>query len=191
MRHGVSSRGRRGIGVHGRRAPATARGAPRHRGRAGHRRLERGCLGRRSCSRRSAAAYPSLVYAPLQAGDLAGLDVVFLALPHGQSQAIAGSLVDTVGHVVDLGADFRLPRADYEQWYGEAHAAPELLDRFAFGLPELYRAEIGEARARRRARLLSDDGRARARSAARTTGWSSRRASWSTRRPACRAPGGA
>jgi N-acetyl-gamma-glutamyl-phosphate reductase len=93
-----------------------------------------------------AAAYPSLVYAPLQAGDLAGLDVVFLALPHGQSQAIAGSLVDTVGHVVDLGADFRLPRADYEQWYGETHTAPQLLDRFAFGLPELYRAEIGAAR---------------------------------------------
>jgi N-acetyl-gamma-glutamyl-phosphate reductase len=93
-----------------------------------------------------AAAYPSLVFAPLDAADLAGLDVVFLALPHGQSQAIAGSLVDTVGHLVDLGADFRLPRADYEQWYGEAHTAPELLDRFAFGLPELYRAEIGEAR---------------------------------------------
>lgn len=93
-----------------------------------------------------AAAYPSLVYAPLQAGDLAGLDVVFLALPHGQSQAIAGSLVDTVGHLVDLGADFRLPRAEYEQWYGETHTAPELLDRFAFGLPELYRAEIGAAR---------------------------------------------
>ena len=92
-----------------------------------------------------AAAYPSLVYAPMAAADLAGLDVVFLALPHGNSQAIAGSLVDTVGHVVDLGADFRLPLADYEQWYGETHTAPELLDRFAFGLPELYRAEIGAA----------------------------------------------
>ena len=59
-----------------------------------------------------AAAYPSLVYAPLEAADLAGLDVVFLALPHGQSQAIAGSLVDTVGHLVDLGADHRLRDED-------------------------------------------------------------------------------
>ncbi len=92
-----------------------------------------------------AAAYPSLVYAPLVATDLAGLDVVFLALPHGQSQSIAGSLVDTVGHIVDLGADFRLPRADYEQWYQETHTAPELLARFAFGLPELYRADITAA----------------------------------------------
>jgi N-acetyl-gamma-glutamyl-phosphate reductase len=93
-----------------------------------------------------AAAYPSLVYAPLQAGDLAGLDLVFLALPHGQSQSIAGALVDSVVHVVDLGADFRLPQPTYEQWYGETHTAPELLDQFAFGLPELYRDDIGAAR---------------------------------------------
>ena len=87
--------------------------------------------------------------------DLAGLDVVFLCLPHGQSQAIAGDLVDTVGHVVDLGADFRLPVADYEQWYGEAHTAPELIERFAFGMPELYRDEIVAARARRVARAAT------------------------------------
>ena len=43
---------------------------------------------------------------------------------------------------MDLGADFRLPAPDYEQWYGETHAAPELLDRFAFGLPELFRDTI-------------------------------------------------
>jgi len=92
-----------------------------------------------------AAAYPALVYAPLVATDLAGLDVVFLALPHGQSQSVAGSLVDTVGHLVDLGADFRLPLADYEHWYHETHTAPELLSRFAFGLPELYRADISAA----------------------------------------------
>jgi N-acetyl-gamma-glutamyl-phosphate reductase len=92
------------------------------------------------------AAYPSLAYSPLVPGDLAGLDLVFLALPHGQSQSIAGALVDTVGHVVDLAADFRLPQPDYEEWYGEGHTAPELLDQFAFGLPELYRAEVGAAR---------------------------------------------
>jgi N-acetyl-gamma-glutamyl-phosphate reductase len=72
--------------------------------------------------------------------------VVFCTLPHGQSQALAPALVDTVGHVVDLGADFRLPRAEYEHWYGEAHAAPELIDRFAYGMTELYRAELADAR---------------------------------------------
>ena len=93
-----------------------------------------------------APAYPATTYGPLVPAELAGLDLVFLALPHGQSQLVAAELVETVGHVVDLGADFRLPQADYEQWYGEAHTAPELLERFAFGLPELYREEIVAAR---------------------------------------------
>ena len=66
--------------------------------------------------------------------------------PHGHSQAIAAQLVDTVGHVVDLGADFRLPQADYERWYGEAHAAPELIERFTYGMTELYRDELATAR---------------------------------------------
>jgi N-acetyl-gamma-glutamyl-phosphate reductase len=92
-----------------------------------------------------AAAYPGLVYGPVETRELAGLDVVFLALPHGKSQDVAGELVDAVGHVVDLGADFRLPQADYEAWYLEAHRAPELLERFAFGLPEFYRSEIAAA----------------------------------------------
>jgi N-acetyl-gamma-glutamyl-phosphate reductase len=93
-----------------------------------------------------APIYGALTYESVVPGDLAGLDVVFLCLPHGRSQAMAADLVDTVAHVVDLGADFRLPAADYEQWYGEAHTAPALLDHFAFGMPELYRDEIVAAR---------------------------------------------
>jgi N-acetyl-gamma-glutamyl-phosphate reductase len=89
-----------------------------------------------------AVAYEGLTYESVAPPDLAGLDLVFLCLPHGRSQAIAADLVDTVAHVVDLGADFRLPASSYEQWYGETHSAPALLDRFAFGLPELYRDEI-------------------------------------------------
>ena len=93
-----------------------------------------------------APAYPATTYGPLVPAELAGLDLVFLALPHGQSQLVAAELVETVGHVVDLGADFRLPQADYEQWYGEAHDVPGLLEDFAFGLPELYRDDIVAAR---------------------------------------------
>jgi N-acetyl-gamma-glutamyl-phosphate reductase len=87
-------------------------------------------------------AYPGLVFHPFDPSDLDGVDVAFLALPHGQSQRHAAALVDRVAHLVDIGADFRLPAAAYEQWYGEAHQAPELIDRFVFGLPELFRAEI-------------------------------------------------
>ncbi len=90
-----------------------------------------------------AGAYPELVLAAFDADACAGLDVVFLALPHGASQAIVPDLLGKVGHVVDLAADFRLTDAAlYPRWYGEAHSAPELLGDFAYGLPELFRDDI-------------------------------------------------
>ena len=90
-----------------------------------------------------AAAHPDLVFEAYDPDRLDGLDLVFLALPHGASQAIVPELVGRVGHLVDLAADFRLDDAAlYPRWYGEAHQAPELLGRFAYGLPELFRAEI-------------------------------------------------
>lgn len=87
-------------------------------------------------------AYGDTFYAPLAAADLRGLDFVFCALPHGASQALLPDIVDDVAHVVDLGADFRLPADAYERWYGEAHTAPQLVDRFAYGLVELYRDDL-------------------------------------------------
>ncbi|MHB1138637.1 MAG: N-acetyl-gamma-glutamyl-phosphate reductase, partial [Microthrixaceae bacterium] len=42
-----------------------------------------------------------------------------------------------------LGADFRLPDpAAYPRWYGEEHTRPELLERFVYGMPELYRDQL-------------------------------------------------
>ena len=87
-----------------------------------------------------AAAYGDLRYAGYDPADLAGLDVVFLALPHGQSQKLVPELRGKVAHVVDLAADFRLADpALYPAWYGEEHEAPELLADFVYGLPELGR----------------------------------------------------
>ncbi len=88
------------------------------------------------------AAYPELRYSALAPADLDGLDVAFLGLPHGESQRHAAAVVGRVAHVVDIGADFRLPAASYEQWYGEAHQVPDLLPQFAYGLPELFREKI-------------------------------------------------
>jgi N-acetyl-gamma-glutamyl-phosphate reductase len=89
------------------------------------------------------ASYPDLVFSAYDPAVCAGLDVVFLALPHGASQAIVPELVGKVTHLVDLAADFRLrDPALYPTWYGEAHTAPDLLDDFAYGLPELFRSEI-------------------------------------------------
>ena len=93
-----------------------------------------------------AAAYPRLTFTAYDPAAAAGLDVVFLGLPHGASQAIVPELVGKVGHLVDLAADFRLRDASlYPQWYGETHTAPELLADFTYGLPELFRDELRAA----------------------------------------------
>jgi len=93
-----------------------------------------------------AAAYPGLVYEEQQPDRFDGLDLVFCALPHGESQRIVPSLRGRVGVVVDLAADFRLRDPGlYPEWYGEPHAAPELLAETAYGLPELFREQLAGA----------------------------------------------
>ncbi len=91
-----------------------------------------------------ALAYPGAQvnsYAPEALDE--GVDLAFAALPHGQSQAIAPDVIGRGIPFVDLGADFRLDSAeDYALWYKEPHRAPELLDRFVYGIPELHRASI-------------------------------------------------
>jgi N-acetyl-gamma-glutamyl-phosphate reductase len=87
-----------------------------------------------------AAAYPDLILAEADPARAEGLDLVFLALPHGLSQDLVPELRKRVGTVVDLAADFRLKDPSlYPQWYGAEHRCPELLAEAAFGLPELYR----------------------------------------------------
>jgi N-acetyl-gamma-glutamyl-phosphate reductase len=93
-----------------------------------------------------AAAYPTLRFSALDPAALEGLDLVYFCLPHGQSQEVIPELVGRVGLMVDLAADFRLKDpAVYRTWYGEEHRAPELLDRFVYGLPELHRKELAGA----------------------------------------------
>jgi N-acetyl-gamma-glutamyl-phosphate reductase len=95
-----------------------------------------------------AAAYPDLAFTPYGPDVVHDLDVVFLGLPHGASQSIVPDLMGRVDHIVDLAADFRLHDASlYPTWYGEAHAAPDLLTEFVYGLPELHRADIIGAKA--------------------------------------------
>jgi N-acetyl-gamma-glutamyl-phosphate reductase len=90
-----------------------------------------------------AAAYPDLVFDPLDASRVEGLDLLFLALPHGASQDLVPDLRKRVGTIVDLAADFRLKDASlYPNWYGAEHTSPELLPEFAFGIPELFRSEL-------------------------------------------------
>ena len=95
-----------------------------------------------------AARYPDLRFTPYEAAAVAGLDLVFLGMPHGASQPVVAELAGQVKWLVDLAADFRLhDPALYPQWYGEAHSAPELLGQLAYGLPELFRPQIAAASA--------------------------------------------
>jgi N-acetyl-gamma-glutamyl-phosphate reductase len=95
-----------------------------------------------------ALAYPASVVEGYRADSLEGCALVFAALPHGESQKIAASILAGGAKVVDLGADFRLDdAAAYERWYHEPHSEPDLLGRFVYGIPELNRGAIAGASA--------------------------------------------
>ncbi|CAM5425450.1 N-acetyl-gamma-glutamyl-phosphate reductase OS=Streptomyces tendae OX=1932 GN=argC PE=3 SV=1 [Streptomyces tendae] len=104
-----------------------------------HPEVEIGALtGASNAGQRLGALQPHLlpladrVLEPTTPEALAGHDVVFLALPHGESAAVAEQLGDEV-LVIDMGADFRLKdAADWEAFYGSPHAGT-----WPYGLPEL------------------------------------------------------
>lgn len=73
-------------------------------------------------------------------------DVVFTAVPHGASMALAPDLRWAGCRLIDIGSDFRFrDAAVYEKWYGVKHTCPELAAESAYGLPELFREEIAQA----------------------------------------------
>jgi N-acetyl-gamma-glutamyl-phosphate reductase len=90
--------------------------------------------------------------APEDLQALAGLDLLFLALPHGQAMEIVPRLPPSL-KVVDLSGDFRLgDRALFEQHYGREHTSMETQSNFVYGLTETNRERIA------RARLVSNPG---------------------------------
>ncbi|KAJ4830099.1 hypothetical protein Tsubulata_017785 [Turnera subulata] len=78
--------------------------------------------------------------------DFSDVDAVFCCLPHGTTQEIIKGLPKRL-KVVDLSADFRLRNiTEYEQWYGQPHRAPDLQEEAVYGLTEVLRDEIKNAR---------------------------------------------
>lgn len=76
-----------------------------------------------------------------------GAEIAFLALPHGVAAEIARALLERGLKVIDLSADFRLrSAATYEEFYGHAHPAPDLLGEAVYGLPEVRPDAIANAR---------------------------------------------
>jgi len=82
-----------------------------------------------------------------QAAALDKCDVVFFATPNGIAMGQAQALLAAGTRIVDLAADFRIRDvAEWEKWYGMKHAAPDLVAAAAYGLPEVNRESIRQAR---------------------------------------------
>ncbi|MFZ1396739.1 MAG: N-acetyl-gamma-glutamyl-phosphate reductase [Candidatus Promineifilaceae bacterium] len=85
-----------------------------------------------------------LKFSPVEA--LEPCDLLFLALPHGRAAEQIDQFASLAPRLIDLSADFRLrDPAAYEEWYGRSHPAPEWLNKFVYGLPELHRDSLREA----------------------------------------------
>jgi N-acetyl-gamma-glutamyl-phosphate reductase len=78
---------------------------------------------------------------------LAGCDVVFFATPNGVAMGEARAVLEGGARIVDISADFRIKDvAEWERFYKTKHAAPELVAQAVYGLPEMNRERIGQAK---------------------------------------------
>ena len=88
-----------------------------------------------------------LKFSDAKTAPLSGCDVVFFATPHGVAMEQARPLLDSGVKVIDLAADFRLKDPTvFEQWYKTPHACKDLLSQAVYGLPEVNREAIREAK---------------------------------------------
>ena len=103
--------------------------------------------GRSAAGQRLGEVFPHLAGIDLDIkAELGEVELAFSAMPHQASAAEVVPLLKQGTKVVDISADFRLKdAAQYGQWYGSAHPAPELLKQAVYGLPELYRSQVASA----------------------------------------------
>ncbi len=79
--------------------------------------------------------------------NLQSCDIVFFATPNGVAMEQAPALLDAGVRIIDLAADYRIRDvADWSRWYGMQHASPDWVDKAVYGLPEMNRAAIRNAR---------------------------------------------
>lgn len=95
----------------------------------------------------SLRGYVDLAFADPATADLSGCDVVFFATPHGVAMSQAQALLTANVKVIDLAADFRLQdTAVFEKWYKMPHCCADVLKDAVYGIPELYRDKIKNAK---------------------------------------------
>ena len=91
--------------------------------------------------------YLDLAFTDPSIEELSLCDVVFFATPHGVAQSMMKAFIDSGIKTIDLSGDFRLTDVDiWESWYGQKHACPELIPQAVYGLPEMNRSKIIDAR---------------------------------------------
>jgi len=95
----------------------------------------------------SLRGYVNLQFSDPAQVDLSGCDLVFFATPNGIAMQQARALIAQGVRVIDLAADFRIKDIPtWEKWYGMTHACPELVSEAVYGLPEINRAAIAQAK---------------------------------------------
>ncbi len=91
--------------------------------------------------------YCNVIFSEPDIAELSSCDVVFFATPNGAAMLMAEALLSRGVRVIDLSADFRLKDvAEWSRWYGMEHACPELVAEAVYGLPEMNREQIRQAR---------------------------------------------
>ncbi len=95
----------------------------------------------------SLSGFLSLTCEPLAVAAIAErVDLVFTALPHKSAMEVVPAFLAAGCKVIDLSADYRLKdRQSYEHWY-QPHSSPELIAEAVYGLPELAREQLVDAR---------------------------------------------
>ncbi|MDK8754141.1 N-acetyl-gamma-glutamyl-phosphate reductase [Acinetobacter radioresistens] len=95
----------------------------------------------------SLRGHTDLQFSDLDMNVLKHCDVVFFATPHGVAMKHAAELVAANTKVIDLAADFRLQNLQqFEKWYGLEHSCPDILTESVYGLTELNREKIKQAK---------------------------------------------
>ncbi|WP_165010451.1 N-acetyl-gamma-glutamyl-phosphate reductase [Neisseria yangbaofengii] len=87
-----------------------------------------------------------LIFQTPDEANLNQCDVVFFATPNGIAMKEAPELLAKGARIVDLSADFRIQDIPtWEQWYGMAHACPDIVPQAVYGLCEMNRDAIAKA----------------------------------------------
>jgi len=91
--------------------------------------------------------FTDVCFSEPDAKKLGSCDLVFFATPNGTAMKLVPELLEQGARVIDLAADFRLKdNAEWEQWYGMKHACEDVLAEAVYGLPEMNRDAVANAR---------------------------------------------